>query len=76
MGAVEPFTVVEGPYAWRASDYQDQSKYIYVFSESDIAELDSAIAAVQGRGFDNKVSGSYICDHLMHFLASGMYVRE
>lgn len=55
MGAVKPFTVVEGPEAWRAADYADQSKYIYTFTEADIAELDSAIASVQERGLDVKV---------------------
>ena len=44
-----PFSVVEGPEAWKAADYQDLSKFMYVFSDSDIAELDSAIAAVQER---------------------------
>ena len=50
-----PFSVVEGPEAWKAADYQDLSKFMYVFSESDIAELDSAIAAVQARDLDIKV---------------------
>ena len=50
-----PFSVVEGPEAWKAADYQDLSKFMYVFSDSDIAELDSAIAAVQARGLDIKV---------------------
>ena len=55
MGAVTPFSVVDGPEAWTAADYQDRSKFTYTFNESDIAELDSAIAAVQERGSDIKV---------------------
>lgn len=55
MGRVTEFSVVEGPEAWTAADYQDQSKYIHVLTESDIAELDSAVAAVQERGLDIKV---------------------
>ena len=55
MGSVTDFSVVEGPEAWTAADYQDQSKYIYVLTDSDIAELDSAVAAVQERGLDIKV---------------------
>ena len=55
MGAVEPFSVVEGPEAWKAADYQDHLKFMFIFGESDIAELESAIAAVQERGTDIKV---------------------
>ena len=51
-----PFSVVEGPEAWKAAEYQDLSKAMYVFSDSDIAELDEAIAAVQERGLEIKVS--------------------
>ena len=50
-----PFSVVGGPEAWKAADYQDTSKYMYIFSDADIVELDSAIAAVQERGLDIKV---------------------
>ena len=55
MGAVVPFSVVEGPEAWKAADYQDQAEHIYVFTEDDIAELDAAIASVQARKLDIKV---------------------
>ena len=60
-----PFSVVEGPEAWKAAEYQDLSKSMYVFSDSDIAELDQAIAAVQEQGIDTKV-GFYtptMCNH-------------
>ena len=55
MGAVVPFSVLEGPEAWKAADYQDQAEHIYVFTEDDIAELDAAIASVQARKLDIKV---------------------
>ena len=50
-----PFSVVEGPEAWKAADYQDHEEHIYVFTEDDIAELDAAIANVQARRLDIKV---------------------
>ncbi len=55
MGAVVPFSVVEGPEAWKAADYQNQAEHIYVFTKDDIAELDAAIASVQARKLDVKV---------------------
>ena len=55
MGAVVPFSVVEGPEAWKAADYRDHALHIYVFTEDDIAELDAAIASVQARKLDIKV---------------------
>ena len=53
-----PFSVVEGPEAWKAADYQDTSKFMYVFNDADVAELDGAIAAVQERGLDIKVGAA------------------
>ena len=50
-----PFSVVEGPEAWKAADYQDQAEHIYVFTEDDVAELDAAIASVLARKLDIKV---------------------
>ena len=44
-----PFTLVEGPEAWTAAEYEDSSKYTYVLSETDVAELDAAVAGVAGR---------------------------
>lgn len=65
-----PLSVVEGPEAWKAAQYQDLSKFMYVFSDTDIAELDRAIAAVQEQGLDIKV-GLYTatrCNHSIFFL--------
>ena len=51
-----PFSVVTGPEAWVAADYPSPSTYTYVFTPEDIAELDSAVAAVVQTGLDIKVS--------------------
>lgn len=48
---MEPFTVIQGPSAWVGSEIQkDSESYIYHVTESDIKELDAAIAAVEASG--------------------------
>jgi hypothetical protein len=55
MGSVVPFTVVEGPEAWVAADYQDPASYSYTLTPGNIAELDAAVAGVLQRGLDIQV---------------------
>lgn len=55
MGDVVPFTVVEGPEAWTAADYSNPDDYIYHFSPSDLAELETAVAGALQQGKDIKV---------------------
>ena len=55
MGNVVPFTVVEGPEAWTAADYSNPDDYIYHFSPSDLAELETAVAGALQQGKDIKV---------------------
>jgi hypothetical protein len=63
QGQVVPFTLVEGPEAWTAAEYQDSSKYTYVLSETDVAELDAAVAGVAGRDIKARLTPaqSYVC---------------
>jgi hypothetical protein len=43
QGAVEPFTLVEGPEAWYAKDYRGKSDWVTELTPTHIAELDAAI---------------------------------
>lgn len=40
---MEPFTIVEGPEAWRAAEYRGRDDWVTVLSPAHIAELDAAI---------------------------------
>ncbi|MEW5300371.1 MAG: hypothetical protein WDW36_003307 [Sanguina aurantia] len=50
QGSVEPFTVVQHPCAWKASDYADESLWQYHLTEDDITEIQAALAVIEGRG--------------------------
>lgn len=71
MGNVVPFSVVEGPEAWTAADYKDPSQYIYVFSDTDLAELDAAVAAAAQLDKPIQVPPSYC--HLELCNVTGRY---
>lgn len=43
QGSVKPYTVIEGPDAWKVADWENDKSYIHVLSEQDIAELDAAV---------------------------------
>lgn len=52
--AVVPLTVIEGPAAWIGSEIQQTpQQYIYHVTESNIEELEAAVAAVQEAGVHN-----------------------
>eukprot|EP00879_Flechtneria_rotunda_P008142 GHRR01008527.1.p1 GENE.GHRR01008527.1~~GHRR01008527.1.p1 ORF type:complete len:362 (+),score=138.84 GHRR01008527.1:379-1464(+) len=50
QGAVEPYTLIEGPEAWYADQYKGRSDWINHLSEQHIAELDAAVSGVQAKG--------------------------
>lgn len=50
MGSVQPFTVIEGPEAWTASQYRNRSDWIDVLTPQHVAELDAAVAGVERSG--------------------------
>lgn len=52
QGSVEPFTIVEGPEAWRAAEYRGRDDWVTVLSPAHIAELDAAIQGVTRAGLD------------------------
>lgn len=47
---VHPFTQVVGPSAWYADQYRNSTEHIYNLTAEDIAELDTAVAAVLNTG--------------------------
>ncbi len=48
QGAVEPFTVVDDPSAWRASDYAGrEAEWLFALTPDDVAELDATVKAVE-----------------------------
>ncbi|KAF8060336.1 SAT17 [Scenedesmus sp. PABB004] len=53
-GAVEPFTIIEGPEAWTAADYAGRTDWINVLSPAHVAELDAAVAGVERRGWPTR----------------------
>ena len=58
QGSAVPGTVITGPDAWYAKDYAGTEKHIYRLTETDLVELDAAVAAVVASGIDIKVSPS------------------
>lgn len=51
-GSVEPFTLIEGPEAWYASEYNGRSDWINHLTQQHIAELDAAITGVERKGIN------------------------
>ena len=49
-------TIIEGPCAWTANDYQNDS-YVLQLTEEDIAELDAALAHISKKALNIKVGG-------------------
>ncbi|KAK9840646.1 hypothetical protein WJX81_006750 [Elliptochloris bilobata] len=48
QGAVEPFTIIDDPSAWRAAEYAGrEAEWLAPLTPSDIAELDAAVHAVE-----------------------------
>lgn len=51
---MEPFTLIEGPEAWKAADYQGRTDWINHLSEQHICELDAAISGVIAKGIKDR----------------------
>ena len=56
QGNVTPFTPVEGPSAWYAADFKDNDTWIYRLTDSDIQEIEAAVAAARATKKEIKVS--------------------
>lgn len=50
QGQVVPFALVEGPCAWKASDFANLDDVIYTLTPTDIAELEDAIHSALSSG--------------------------
>lgn len=46
LRGVVPFKPITGPAVWYAADFKDVNSLFYVLSESDLKELDAAVASV------------------------------
>ena len=55
QGSAAPGTVITGPDAWYAKDYVGTEKHIYRLTETDLAELDAAVASVVASNVEIKV---------------------
>lgn len=64
MGAVEPFTLVEGPEAWYAADYKGRTDWINNLTAQHIQELDAAVSGIMAKGVPDRdlhVSAATCC---------------
>lgn len=53
---LEPFTIIDSPAAWKASDFKSVDDFAYTFTESDLAEIEAAVEAVLATGKPINVS--------------------
>ena len=55
QGSVEPFTLIDDPAAWTVADWNGRDDWIYHLTDTDLAELNAAVTAVQARGVREEV---------------------
>lgn len=53
---VEPFTIIDDPAAWTASDYPDLEQHVQHLTYDDIVELDVAVATSISSGKEVQVN--------------------
>jgi hypothetical protein len=47
-------TLIEGPEAWQAADYQGRTDWINHLSEQHVRELDAAVSGVIAKGVKDR----------------------
>ena len=52
---MEPFTIVKDPAAWKVADWQLNKDWVYRLTDSDLAELETAVNSALDQGIPTEV---------------------
>ena len=62
QGKVVPLTIISDPANWKAADLRGhEAEYTYTFTESDISELQAAVAKLEARGITDGRQIQQVC---------------